>query len=230
MKMKPFSAKEAAAIQRAVMREAAKQPAAPDLSPATREMLAFLKPLPDKEALEILETLTPDELHLVYLEMAPEECDCLRVPLACECGATYGQYCHECDTEPDYKPCPHFKRYYLSWPVLVRLCELIDPDPPLDPRPSIDDIAAENQEDRAVVMARRYDKGLKKGFKKGYSLWHPKDRINESRTSEINDRMRLWAYTLSGYKRAGCPNVLASPPPANGDVVTAEKVDIQFFG
>jgi hypothetical protein len=184
-------------------------------------LLAFIRKLSDAELLELLPKLSREHLELMHEEFAPEECDCPRVYLPCECGVVIttwidGQYvpqvCPCCEMEPDWEPCIHAKDYYLSWPVLKRLSEILSADPPA-PRSAT---WALTQDALAVVRAQRHAQ------KPPVGLWHPDDAIHHDLTSDVLDRIERTAYTLKGWKDAGMPNELAAPPAKNGDMVPGQ--------
>ena len=195
------------------------------LTPGQATLIARIRRMSDAEILREFEDFSRFQLRFIRAHMAPEECDCDLVPVPCECGTLalpmidcecgvsdeHPAPCPRCGMEPEWRPCEHFKSYYLSDQVLMRLEELLFEQPPLPKK--ID--KSMTREARAVVLAMRHHAKE--------SLWHPADRAHEDITGEVLDRVERLAWTRSGFKKAGCPKEeLDAPPPANGDVVAGK--------
>lgn len=111
---------------------------------ASRALLDLFRSLDDASQFAALPHLSRYDLLKIWEAFGPEECDCPLVPLPCGCDGP-------CDCGPDYAPCPHFKPWYFSWAVQVRICELLFPEPHPPAVPSLVMLS----EAMAFVMARR---------------------------------------------------------------------------
>ena len=209
------------------------------LAPIERELLNHVSAMPEAQLLRMLPRMSNDELECIAEDFAQDgsECSCALDPLPCECGhITYGIArlrvcgdrtigdlhavhrvidprdavtdgplpCKVCEMEPDFAPCVHFRNRKKAPAVLAAIYDILDREPP----PPVKRSYALTQEARAVVLAERHDRGE--------GLWHPGDLIHQDATADDLDRIERTVYTLSGWKRAGCPDEAEAPPP-NGD-------------
>ena len=171
--------------------------------PVRSELLEFVHGMTDPEILDLLDTLSMPQLQRLADDMGPGE------------NPDEDDEDEDEDEEFDDDDMPE-EDYgdFLSAPVLMRLGELLYKDPPAPTLAT----AAINRQERAVVLAQRYEAGL--------GLWHPRDARHESCESPVNQELVRKVMTLSGWKAAGRPagfepvgKPKGSGPLDNGDEV-----------